>query len=82
MIRFESSKEDGMEACCRGCQRPMTTDETWYFKQGIPYCCAACANGAGCTCAPVARAAAPPRRQTFRLDRAIPLEAHLNDWQS
>jgi hypothetical protein len=71
-----------MERCCSGCRKPLTPDDTSFIKDGLPYCCAACATGASCTCDPRAQASAYSRRSTSRLDRAIPLEAHLNEWQS
>ena len=71
-----------MERFCRGCRKTLTPDDTCFIKDGLPYCCAGCAAGTGCTCQPGKQAPASPRRQAARLDRAIPLEAHLNEWLS
>ncbi len=71
-----------MERGCRGCKRPLTPDETLFIKDGLPYCCADCAASRGCTCAPVARAAVSSRRPTPEPERALPLEARLNEWLS
>jgi hypothetical protein len=48
------------------------------------YCCAGCVDATGCTCRRRAVVTGPPTERPFRfiLDRAIPLEAHLNDWLS
>jgi hypothetical protein len=71
-----------MERWCRGCKRSLTPDETSFIKDGLPYCCAGCAAGTGCTCAPAAGAGASPRRSALGPERATPLEAHLNEWAS
>jgi hypothetical protein len=66
-----------MNRICRGCERPLTPDDTSFIKDGLPYCCAGCATATGCTCGPGARPAA-----SRRVERAAPLEAHLNEWLS
>jgi hypothetical protein len=43
--------EGHMERTCRGCRKPLSPEETCYIKDGLAYCCAACAGNAGCTCA-------------------------------
>jgi hypothetical protein len=70
-----------MERFCRDCKKTLTPDDTLFIKDGLPYCCAGCAASTGCTCHPRAQAPGSSLRRS-RLDRAIPLEAHLNDWLS
>ena len=73
-----------MERCCRGCARVLEPHEPALVEGDRLYCCAGCADATACTCRrrPIVAAPAPERTLRFILDRAIPLEAHLNDWLS
>jgi hypothetical protein len=75
-----------MERCCPACKLPLARPEgpsSFAGDAGV-YCCAGCAQGTGCTCRRqgIVSSAATERPFSFLLDRAIPLEAHLNDWLS
>jgi hypothetical protein len=71
-----------MQRSCRGCKQPLAPDDPWLFVKGdFVYCCAGCAEGPACTCRRSA-IGAPSSPLRSLLDRAIPLEAHLNDWLS
>jgi hypothetical protein len=72
-----------MERCCPACKLPLARPEgpsSFAGDAGV-YCCAGCAQGTGCTCRRTG-IGAPPSPVRYLLDRAIPLEAHLNDWLS
>jgi hypothetical protein len=73
-----------MERFCAGCKRPLTAPEAPLASDEPFYCCTGCEQGTGCTCRRRALVSTPAteRPLQFRLDRAIPLEAHLNDWLS
>jgi len=66
-----------MHRTCRGCQNPLTPDDTSFIKDGLPYCCAGCAQNVGCSCARGTQDAdGHPSRPSFRRARAVPPEAH------
>jgi hypothetical protein len=73
-----------MERCCPACKRTLAHPEGSVAGDEGLYCCAGCAQGTSCTCRRQATVSPAATEQpfSFRLDRAIPLEAHLNDWLS
>ena len=68
-----------MDRICRGCGNPLAPEETSVIKDGLPYCCVACAQGKSCTCDRGTRGEGDPGRPSMRRSRVLPLKAFLNE---
>lgn len=66
---------------CHGCHKLLSPEETSYIKDGVIYCCSACARNAGCTCARdnFAVSLVPPAAD--RNSRAFPLTGERSPWK-